>query len=318
LTTSAATGPIRIGVVGIGKIARDQHLPVIAANPDFKLIAVASRHASVDHVPQYSTVEDMLAGEPTLDAVAFCTPPQGRHAQAAAALNAGKHVLLEKPPGATLSEVADLRALAEGTGRSLFATWHSRFAPAVEAARAWIAERRVRGVRIEWREDVRHWHPGQAWIWQAGGLGVFDPGINALSIATHILPRPFFMTEGELRFPENRDAPISAELEFADGAGAPIVVSFDWLQTGPQTWDIRVETEDGVLVLSKGGAEMSIDQRTVASASDADLYGEYTGIYRRFSTLIAQGRSDVDISPLRHVADAFLRGRHVRVDAFHD
>ena len=41
---------------------------------------------------------------------------------------------------------------------------------------------------VTWKEDVRHWHPGQQWIWEAGGFGVFDPGINALSIVTKIMP----------------------------------------------------------------------------------------------------------------------------------
>jgi hypothetical protein len=43
-------------------------------------------------------------------------------------------------------------------------------------------------VEIVWHEDVRKWHPGQQWIWEPGGFGVFDPGINALSIATRIFP----------------------------------------------------------------------------------------------------------------------------------
>jgi D-galactose 1-dehydrogenase len=251
-------------------------------------------------------------------AIAFCTPPQDRHALAAKALAAGKHVLLEKPPGATLAEVEDLTILAASRGLTLFATWHSRFAAAVQSARAWIAQRQVSAVRIEWREDVRHWHPGQAWIWEAGGLGVFDPGINALSIATHILPRPFFLSSGELRFPENRDAPVSAELSFTDAAGTSIAMSLDWLQTGPQTWDIRVETDDGALVLSKGGAELHIEGLSAPSADGEDLHGEYAAIYRRFAELIADGRSDVDVSPFRHVADAFLRSRRVIVERFDD
>jgi D-galactose 1-dehydrogenase len=93
-------------------------------------------------------------------------------------------------------------------------------------------------VRIDWREDVRVWHPGQTWIWEAGGLGVFDPGINALSIATAILPRPFFLTGATLHVPENCQSPIQAELDFVDAAGAPIRAEFDFLQTGPQSWDI--------------------------------------------------------------------------------
>jgi D-galactose 1-dehydrogenase len=104
-------------------------------------------------------------------------------------LEHGRHVLLEKPPGATVGEVHALADLARRQGVTLFASWHSRHAPAVEPARAWLAGRKILGVTITWKEDVRVWHPGQKWIWQAGGLGVFDPGINALSILTHIIRR---------------------------------------------------------------------------------------------------------------------------------
>src|SRR5579875_2615256 len=92
---------IRLGLVGIGKIARDQHLPALAASGDFALAAAASRHATVEGIPNYRDIADMLADGPALDAVSLATPPQGRHAQAAAAIAAGRHVMLEKPPGAT-------------------------------------------------------------------------------------------------------------------------------------------------------------------------------------------------------------------------
>jgi D-galactose 1-dehydrogenase len=309
------TDPIRIGLVGIGKIARDQHIPALRADAAFALTAAASRHVAAEPgLEVFATLEAMLDGRPDLDAVALCTPPQGRYAQAQAAIARGKHVFLEKPLGATLSEVEALRAQADDAGVTLFASWHSRFAPAVEPARQWLAGRRIRAVRIDWREDVRHWHPGQAWIWEPGGLGVFDPGINALSIATAILPRPFFLTDAELRFPANRATPIAADLRFEDDAGVQIVAGFDWLQTGPQTWDISIDTDDGRLVLSGGGVAMTLDGETLIDASQA----EYPGLYRRFAQLIATGASEVDISPLRHVADAFLRGRRMEVEAFYD
>src|SRR6185503_17593521 len=141
---------------------------------------------------------------------------------------AGKHVLLEKPPGATVSEVEPLQALAAASQRTLFATWHSRFAPAVEPARAWLAARRVRRLKIIWKEDVRVWHPGQDWIWQPGGLGVFDPGINALSILTLILPGTLAVEAATLHVPANLQTPIAAELILADGAGAVIEVELDF------------------------------------------------------------------------------------------
>ncbi|MGH6762403.1 MAG: Gfo/Idh/MocA family protein [Phyllobacterium sp.] len=306
--------PIRIGIVGVGKIAHDQHLPSIEKNPGFELVAAVSRNASVDGVANFHTLEDMLENGPELDAVALCTPPSVRQEIALAALRKGKHVLLEKPPGATLSEIDDLIAIAESDGLSLFATWHSRFAAAVAPAKEWLMGKTIRSVDVEWKEDVRHWHPGQEWIWEPSGFGVFDPGINALSIMTEILPFPIFLTDAKLTFPENRHAPIAASLKFRDSTGVPVHAEFDWRQTGPQTWDIRVETDQGALLLQNGGALMSVDGAPVINASDT----EYDGIYRRFAMLIHSGTSDIDLRPLRHVADAFMSGKHERSEAFVD
>ena len=71
----------------------------------------------------------------------------------------------------------------------LFQTWHSRFAAGVDAAREFLRTRQLVSGKIIWKEDVHHWHPGQRWIWEPGGFGVFDPGINALSLLTEILPK---------------------------------------------------------------------------------------------------------------------------------
>jgi D-galactose 1-dehydrogenase len=309
--------PIRLALVGLGKIARDQHLPAIAADDRFELVAVVSRNADLDGVAHFTTLADLLASDVTVDAVSLCTPPQPRHALAHLALAAGKHVMLEKPPGATLSEVEDLRLTAAERGLTLQTTWHSRYAQGVAPAREWLADKTIRSVRIDWREDVRVWHPGQAWIWEAGGLGVFDPGINALSIATAILPRPFFLTGAVLHVPENCQSPIQAELDFVDAAGAPIRAEFDFLQTGPQSWDIAVEvdsedTGNKVLKLSHGGAKLWLDDVLLREGQDA----EYAGLYDAFARLVAGAASDVDVSPLRHVADAFLLGRRVVAPAF--
>jgi len=305
---------IRVAVVGCGKIARDRHIPAISETSGIDLVAVADPNASIDGVAHFKTLDEMLAAKHPIDAVALCTPPQTRHALAAAALKAGKHVLLEKPPGATVSELTPLIAAARQGGRTLFAAWHSRFAPAVEAARALLAEREIKSVAVEWKEDVKVWHPGQAWIWQPGGFGVFDPGINALSIMTRILPRPFFLTRAELSFPRNRAAPIAADLSFADEAGVHIDASFDWRQTGPQTWDIRIETDAGRVTVASGGRRLIHGERTLVDAEKA----EYPAIYQRFLELIANGVSDVDLSPLVHVADAFMLGERRDVDPFND
>jgi D-galactose 1-dehydrogenase len=308
--------PLNIAIVGLGKITQDQHIPAIKANPAFKFLAVASlRGLAVEGVPHaFKDHRAMLASVPDLDAVAICTPPQPRHAIARDALAAGKHVLLEKPPAATLSELVDLKTAAEAAGKTIFTTWHAQYNEAVEAARERLAGRSVTRLAVTWKEDVRVWHPGQEWIWQAGGFGVFDPGINALSIVTRILPEPVFVKRADLSFPANRDAPIAANLAFGAAASdADLTAAFDWRQTGEQSWDIAVETADGMrLRLEKGGSRLAIDGKVVVEQAPA----EYPRIYERFAELVRDGRSEVDEAPFRLVADAFMIGRRIAVEPF--
>ena len=305
---------IRLGIVGVGKIVCDQHLPALRSRPDFVVTATASPHSGIEGVARYASATQMLAGT-ELDAVAVCTPPQHRYQAARAALLAGKHVLLEKPPCLTTTELASLAELARRQQRTLYQTWHSRHAAAVAAARAWLEGQRIRRVRIEWREDVRRWHPGQTWIWQPGGLGVFDPGINALSILTELVSEPCHVRSAQLFFPSNCHTPIAAELALGTDGGVEIQVSFDFLQTGPQTWDLVVNTQSGaVLKLSQGGAHMEIDGAVSMQAPES----EYASIYERFASLIASGRSEVDARPFQLVADAFLIGAREAVAPFHE
>lgn len=311
--------PIRIAVIGLGKIAQDQHLPVIAGDPDFELTAVVSgRGIAVPGAPTFRTQADMLAAVHDIDAVAICTPPHVRHGIAREALRAGKHVMLEKPPALTVTELTDLAGTAAELGRIVFTTWHSQYNAAVDEVTSRLQGQRIRKLHIAWKEDVRHWHPGQDWIWEVGGFGVFDPGINALSILTKIMPGPVFVAAADLVTPENRAMPIAATLRFASPAGtadAELTAEFDWRQTGPQSWTIEIETEDGQsLVLTDGGAKLAIDGRSVAEAPRA----EYEGIYRRFATLVRNGTSEVDAAPFQLVADAFMVGRRLITEPFVD
>jgi predicted dehydrogenase len=308
---------IPMALVGIGKIARDQHIPAITANPDFSLVAAVSRHGKVDGVPNFTDFDTFLAEGPQA-AVALCTPPDVRLEVSLKAIAAGRDLLIEKPPAATLGEIETIIGAARDAGVVLFATWHSRFAPAVARARAWIAGRTVTKITITWREDVRRWHPNQAWIWQPGGFGVFDPGINALSILTEILPGAIHVNSAELEVPSNAFTPIAARLVMTGvmtGRGAiPVTADFDWRQEGPQTWDIEVQAGPERLKLRMGGARLAIDGAEV----DVDAEQEYPEIYRRFARLVATRTSDADITPLRIVADACLKGRQTATDPFHD
>ncbi len=300
---------MKLALAGIGKIARDQHLPALAASPDWDLAATVSRTGRVEGVESFATMEAMLAARPDIAAVSLALPPVPRFAAAEAALRAGRHVMLEKPPGATLAEVHALEALAGDKGVTLYATWHSREAAGVAAAKAWLNGRTIRSGRIIWREDVRHWHPGQDWIFEPGGLGVFDPGINALSILTEILPMPVHLAAAELDFPANRQAPIAARLTFAQG----IAADFDFRQQGAQTWDMEFDTDAGRLALRMGGNRLEIDGEPVGGDG---LMGEYPALYARMAALVRAGRSEVDLRPMVLVADALTIGRRAIVNPF--
>lgn len=309
------TSQIKLGIVGVGKIVRDQHLPSIAGNESYQLIATASRNASVDGIAAYSSIEQMCESTPELDAVALCTPPQYRYAAARYALERGLHVLLEKPPGASVSEVEQLAALAEQNGLSVYATWHSRCGVAVEVAKNLLATTEIKSVTVNWKEDVKKWHPGQQWIWQAGGLGVFDPGINGLSILTHILPVAVFVKRAQLAFPANKAAPIAAKVTLSTAEGLHVEADFDWRESTAEVWSIEVDTADGKVQIVDGGAAVLVDG-TAQATDEPSKYSEYQTIYRRFSDLIASGHSDADLQPLKLVADAFLLAERQVVDAF--
>ena len=303
---------IRIAIIGYGKIARDQHAPAIAADPRFELVAIATPSGDPGiGLPWYASPAELFAGMAgRLDAVAICTPPIVRHAIARDSLAAGLDVLLEKPPAATLGEVDDLVGLAKAGGRALYAAWHSQHSAGVARARDILAGKSIAGLRICWFENVRKWHPGQQWIWAPGGFGVFDPGINALSIATRILPTPLFVREAVLTYPADKQAPIAAAITFA---GDRLRAELDWRYVEGERWTIRVETKDGQAIeLCDGGGRLLIDDE---EQPDGGLC-PYPSIYDRFGTLVAERGIEVDREPLRIVADAFLVGRRELTEPF--
>jgi D-galactose 1-dehydrogenase len=309
--------PIRIAIVGYGKIARDQHVPSILGDPRFELVATVSRHRhGHPGLLCFASHEEMLRELKDLDAVVIATPPSARYPIARDCIHAGLHVLLEKPPGMSLGEVEALARLAAEKKISLFTAWHAQHAPAIAAAAERLAGKRIRSMRILWREDVRKWHPGQAWVWQPGGFGVFDPGINALSIATRIVPGILFVRAAELLVPSNRQTPIAASLTLAGPAAeGDMRAEFDWRHEGGEAWTIDIVTEEGgAIALSEGGARLSVDGAPVETTGP----GEYPALYARFAELIGARASHVDLAPLRLTAEAFLLGERLAADPFEE
>ncbi len=302
--------PLNIAIIGFGKIAADQHVPSIAGNERLELVATVSR-SGAGIARRFTRLEEMLEQVADLDAVALTTPPTARYDISRACLERGLHVLLEKPPTVTLTEIHDLACIADAEQRTLFTTWHARHNPAVTAAAKALAGKQIASMAIVWHEDVRKWHPGQQWIWEPGGFGVFDPGINAFSIVTAIFPGPLFVRQALLSFPEDAQTAIAAEIDFTSPvADGPLHCSLDFRKSEGEEWTITIRTADGTEVrLTDGGGRLFIDGAEQA----AHGVGEYPDIYAKFVALIDERQSLVDVAPLRLVADCLLLGRRETV-----
>ena len=303
--------PIRIAIIGFGKIAADQHVHSIAETGRLELVATSSRSGQ-GIARTFTDWRELIRSVEGLEAVAITTPPGPRFEIARECILAGLHCLLEKPPTAGLAEIAALECLAQAEHVTLMTTWHAQHHATVDAAAKALAGKRIKSMDIRWHEDVHKWHPGQQWIWQPGGFGVFDPGINGLSIATRIFPGGLFVESAELHVPSNAQTPIAADIVFSSPeADGPLRASLDWRRTEGEEWTIAVEAGDGTTVrLEKGGARLLLN----GAVQEDDGLGEYPDIYRIFVDLIDKRESLVDVAPFRLVADCLLAGRTTQVE----
>ncbi|HEI8714861.1 TPA: oxidoreductase [Klebsiella oxytoca] len=120
---------IRVGLIGYGYASKTFHAPLISGTPGMTLAAVASSdenkvHADWPAMPVVSGPERIL-NDPNIDMVVIPTPNDTHFPLAKAALEAGKHVVVDKPFTVTLSQARELEALAKSGGR-LLSVFHNR------------------------------------------------------------------------------------------------------------------------------------------------------------------------------------------------
>src|SRR5690242_21956788 len=142
--------PIKIAIIGFGKIAADQHVPSIQGNSRYELVATSSRSGQ-GLARAFTDWRDLIRSIDGLQAVAITTPPGPRYEIARECILKGLHCLLEKPPAAGLAEINDLACLAETKGVSLFTTWHAQHHSTVDAAAKALAGKRIKSMDILWR-----------------------------------------------------------------------------------------------------------------------------------------------------------------------
>lgn len=196
-----ARDPVRLGIIGAGAISQVVHLPIFAERKDVDLVALADADVHKAEtlsrrfgVPLVMGADDLLDFD-EIDAVVICTPNAIHEEMAIAALESGKHVLLERPAAATSKGVVRVLAAAERASRVLTIGLPHRYRPEAIALRSFVEggelgdlysmrgswlTRSMPMSRSTWRRD-----PGVA-----GGGALVDLGIPALDLSMWIVGFP--------------------------------------------------------------------------------------------------------------------------------
>jgi predicted dehydrogenase len=267
------TNKIEVGVIGTG-FGRAVHIPGFQLHHRTQVVAVYHRNlekareiAQTQDIPQTcQTVEEIVA-LPEIDAVSIATPPFLHYEMAKIALEAGKHVLLEKPTTLTALEAKELYHLAAANGVVVAMDFEYRFVPAWQRLSELLVEGYVgnpRLVKIDWLMSSRA-NPDRPWNWYAqkdkggGALGAlgshtFDyiawlfGSVRRLSakLNTSIVERPDPTEGGKLK-PVDADDTCSIMLELANGT--PVHVSISSVAYGGRGHWVEVYGSSGSLVL---------------------------------------------------------------------
>ena len=165
---------VKVGIIGCGKIAQVRHIPEYNENPDVEIAGFFdwNRERAESLAKQYQgtvypSAEAMLA-DPELDAVSVCVANVAHAEVTIKALEAGKHVLCEKPMAITLEECEAMAEAARRNGKYLMIGQNQRFAAAHVWARKLIQEGTL-GDIITFRTTFGHGGP-ESWS--------IDPGSN--------------------------------------------------------------------------------------------------------------------------------------------
>jgi predicted dehydrogenase len=266
---------LRVGVVGCGEIARAIHIPSYVASPRADLVAVADTSpAAVRRTAErfgvahaFSNHREMLA-RVDLDAVSVCVPNKFHASIAIAALEAGCHVLCEKPPAVTVDEVARMVAAAELAARTLTFGFHHRCAPEVEtlkrfcdanelgqiyAARATAVRRRgIPGWGVFTNKDLQ------------GGGALMDIGSHVVDVALYLM-----------NYPEPAVVLASAYHNIGQREGVGLLGDWDWQSNSVEDMAVGV-------VRFANGATLAVEASFAANIEPAErtqvsLFGDHGG-----------------------------------------
>lgn len=249
---------LRVGVVGAGSVVRAFHMPGWAVVPDAEVVAVCDLHQGTAeklahdfHVQRVHGDFRELVNDPAIDVIDVATPNKFHTSIVIAALNAGKHVLCEKPLATTTRSIKEIGEAAKKAEGILMVAQNMRFSPAAVAAKRFLEKQdlghvyhaRIHAVR-------RNWMPSRIGFIDekySGGGPCMDIGVHALDLGMWLMgfPKPVRVTGRTMvNFAKGWDIPgawgewdreaMNVE-DFASGFihfenGATMVLEAAWLQ----------------------------------------------------------------------------------------
>ncbi len=261
---------IKIGIIGCGKIAQVRHIPEYRQNPDCEIVGYydlnlgrAQALASEFGGKAYMTLEEMLRDK-DIDAVSVCVANISHAEDTIAALDAGKHVLCEKPMATTLDDCEKMVMAARRSGRKLMIDQNQRLAKAHRKARELVRDGFI-GKILTFRTTFGHagpetWSidPGNAtWFFdkKRAVMGVMaDLGVHKTDLIQYILGQKVVATTARLTTLDKRDAsgkPISVDdnamcIYEMDG-GAVGTMTASWTYYGQEDNSTILYGEKGIL-----------------------------------------------------------------------
>lgn len=254
------TQTLRCAIVGTGSIA-NSHAKAIAAYPGASVVAVtdldrgsAERFAASWEVPAvYDTLDELLAAEHP-DVVHVCTPPIAHAAQSIAALEAGAHVIVEKPPAPSLDELDAMRAAATAADRQLAVVFQQRTGTAAAHVRQLLSSGAlgrplVATCETLWYRDADYFAIPWRGKWETEGGGTtLGHGIHQLDLLAFLLG-DWASVQGRLwrldRETQTEDV-STATITFAGGAVAQVISS---AVSPRETSSIRIDTQKATITV---------------------------------------------------------------------
>ncbi len=268
---------LKVGLVGVGGISRT-HMPGWAASEEAEVVAgsdisgeALEQWGALHNVTRLTTNAAELFSDPDIDIIDLCVPNMYHAPLAIAALEAGKHVICEKPLAPTPQDIKQMIAARDKAGKQLMTAQHFRFAGVSQAMKAEIDTGTLGGVYHArgWMLRRNGLIPTATFIEKkhSGGGPCIDIGVHILDLTLWFMgnPRPVAVSgvaDARLAhhpgaFATWRDGPIPSSFDVEDYAvafvrfetGATLVLEVSWLLHH----DIRGEDMQAWIYGDEGG-----------------------------------------------------------------